>query len=359
MAVRAPALGRFQGETVTATTPADGAETAATVPRPSDVSGAPEFQADAAVDFHDAGKRFDDRWVLRHLEFSVAPGTIFGLFGPSGSGKTTALRLLLGLIRPDEGELRVLGRPPRSFSSTIRARVGYMPQLFVLYPELSVRENMELAASLYGLGWFRRRGAIRRTLEFVELWEHRGKVGDQLSGGMKRRLQLAAALVHTPELLVVDEPTAGIDPILRAKFWDHFRALRDAGHTIVVTSQYVTEAEYCDQIAFLGRGEIVARGTPDEVRDRALGGDLVEVVTDGLRRDLVEALTALDGVRGATRISYEQLNLIVDRAEEVIPRVLALLNESGVEVKQVAESRPNFDEVFVRLMEQSDVASVE
>ena len=344
---------------MTATTPADGAGTVATALRSPDVPDGPALRVNAAVALHDVGKRFDDLWAVRHLDFEVAPSTIFGLFGPSGSGKTTALRLLLGLIRPDEGELRVLGRAPRSFGSTTRARVGYMPQLFVLYPELSVRENLDLAASLYGLGWFRRRGAIRRTLEFVELWEHRGKVGDQLSGGMKRRLQLAAALLHTPELLVVDEPTAGIDPILRAKFWEHFRALRDAGHTIVVTSQYVTEAEYCDQIAFLGRGELVARGTPDEVRDRALGGDLVEVVADGLRRDLVEALTTLEGVRGATRISYEQLNLIVDRADQVIPRVLALLNESDVEVKQVAESRPNFDEVFVRLMEQSDVASVE
>ncbi len=127
----------------------------------------------------------------------------------------------------------------------------------------------------------------------------------------------------------------------------------------MVTSQYVTEAEYCDQIAFLGQGELVARGTPDEVRARALGGDLVEVVADGLRADLVEALTALEGVHGVTRISYEQLNLIVDQADQVIPIILALLNESGVEVKQVAESRPNFDEVFVRLMEQSDVASIE
>ena len=344
---------------VALTTPGDRPMSGDAVGQPLDDTDASQTRASATVDFHDLGKRFDDHWVVRHLDFVVEPGTIFGLFGPSGSGKTTTLRLLLGLIRPDEGEARVLGRAPYAFGSTTRARVGYLPQLFVLYPELSVQENLDLAASLYGIGWLRRRGAMRRALDFVELWEHRRKRGDQLSGGMKRRLQLAAALVHTPDLLVVDEPTAGIDPILRAKFWEHFHALRDAGHTIVVTSQYVTEAEYCDRIAFLGRGELVAQGTPDEVRESALGGELVEVVADGLRRELVEALTGLEGVRGVTRISYEQLNLIVDHADQVIPRILALLSESGVEIKQVAESRPNFDEVFVRLMEQSDVASVD
>ncbi len=315
--------------------------------------------AETAIELHGAGKRFGETWVLRKLDFTVERGTIFGLFGPSGSGKTTLIRLLLGLLAPDEGAISVLGIAPRRFDTRTRARIGYMPQLFVLYPELSVMDNLNFVASLYGLGWLKRRRLMRQALELVELWEHRGKVIGQLSGGMQRRLELATALVHNPELLVVDEPTAGVDPVLRAKFWDHFRELRDQSRTIVVTSQYVTEAEYCDRVAFLGRGELAALGTPDQVRQQAFGGEVVQVIADGLDRHLVEQLRALEGVRGIRRVSYEELQLTVDQATAAIPPVLAALTEGGAEVKQVQESRPNFDEVFVQVMEQSDVESVE
>lgn len=301
-----------------------------------------------------AGKRFDDVWVVRGLDFSVERGTIFGLFGPSGSGKTTTLRLLLGLLEPDEGEVLVLGRPPRRFGSSIRARIGYMPQLFVLYPELSVSENLDFVGSLYGLGWLRRRRAKRRILEFVDLWEHRGKAARDLSGGMKRRLQLAGALMHEPDVLVVDEPTAGIDPVLRARFWDHFRALRDTGRTILVTSQYVSEAEYCDHIAMLGRGRIIAAGTPEEVRQQAVGGEVVDVSADELTRAVVETLRRLDGVRAVRWLAFDQLRLTVDQAGLAIPAIMNALGQHGIEVEQVRESRPTFDEVFVKLMEQDD-----
>jgi ABC-2 type transport system ATP-binding protein len=312
-----------------------------------------------AIEVRQAGKRFGDTWVVRDLSFNVECGTIFGLFGPSGSGKTTTIRLLLGLLGVDEGEVRVLNTAPRHFRASTRGRIGYMPQLFVLYPELSVMENVSLVASLYGMGWLKRRKPMRRVLEFVELWEHRRKVSDALSGGMKRRLELATALIHDPDLIVVDEPTAGVDPILRAKFWEHFRELRDQGRTIFVTSQYVTEAEYCDRAAILGRGELVAIGTPEELRTKAMGGDVVEVVADGLDRDVLETLRSLDFVQALRRVSYEEVHLTVDDAGAAIPRVLATLADRGVAVKQVEEYRPNFDEVFVRLVEQSDAQSVE
>jgi ABC-2 type transport system ATP-binding protein len=228
--------------------------------------------------------------------------------------------------------------------------------LFVLYPELSVDENMDLVASLYGLGWLKRRRPKRRALEFVELWDDRRKLASQLSGGMKRRLELACALMHGPRLLVVDEPTAGVDPILRAKFWDHFRELRDAGQTIFVTSQYVTEAEYCDEIAVLGPGQLVAQGTPEAVREAAMGGEIVEVMAEGLGRNLVEQLAGLEGVRSVRRLAYDQVRLMVDQAGVRIPQVLETLRQASVEVQQVQEYRPNFDEVFVTLMEQHEVA---
>jgi ABC-2 type transport system ATP-binding protein len=312
-----------------------------------------EWRTDVTIDVRGAGKRYGENWVVRDLTFDIAPGTIYGLFGPSGSGKTTTLRLVLGLVGLDEGEIRVLGVRPRRFKARTRARIGYMPQLFVLYPEMSVSENVNLVASLYGMGWLKRRKPVRQTLEFVELWEDRGKIAGDLSGGMKRRLELATALLHDPDLIIVDEPTAGIDPILRQKLWEHFRALRDQGRTIVVTSQYVTEAEYCDEIAVLGNGRIIAAGTPEEVRRRAIGGAVVDVEADGLDRRRVQQLLALEGVQGARVLSYDHLQLTVDEAGPMIPRVLSSLQDGGVEVRQVQEYRPNFDEVFVKLMEDS------
>jgi ABC-2 type transport system ATP-binding protein len=319
----------------------------------------PTWAPDAAIETQRASKRFGDTWVVKNLTFSVRCGTIFGLFGPSGSGKTTTIRMMLGLLGLDEGDIRVLGVSPRRFRARTRARIGYMPQHFVLYPELTVSENLHLAASLYGMGWLKRREPMRQVLDFVELSDHRGKTCDTLSGGMQRRLELAAALVHSPDLIVMDEPTAGVDPILRAKFWDRFRELRDQGRTLFVTSQYVTEAEYCDAVAVLGRGQLVAIGTPDELRRRAIGGELVDVVTDGLDRSLFEALRDLPVVNAAKRVSYEEVQLTVDEAGAAIPPIMEALAAHGAAVKQVQEYRPNFDEVFVRLMEQSDVESVE
>jgi ABC-2 type transport system ATP-binding protein len=325
----------------------------------ADAAASEELQAQTAVEVRQAGKRFGHTWVVRDLNFDVEHGSIFGLFGPSGSGKTTTIRLMLGLFDLDEGEIRVLGTAPRRFRARTRARIGYMPQLFVLYPELSAGENLSLVASLYGMGWLRRRRRMRQVLDFVELWEHRRKVADELSGGMKRRLELAAALVHNPELLVVDEPTAGVDPILRSKFWDHFRELRDEGRTIFVTSQYVTEADYCDRVAVLGRGQIIATGTPESLRQQAFGGEVVDVVAEGGDRRLTDVLRDLEGVRKVQALSYDHLQLIVDEATAAIPRVMAVLTQSGVEVKQVEQYRPNFEDVFVQLVEQSDVESVE
>jgi ABC-2 type transport system ATP-binding protein len=317
------------------------------------------WRSEAAIDVRDVSKSYEDTAVVSDLDLTIGCGTIFGLFGPSGSGKTTAIRLILGLLKADSGDLRVLDADPRRFRARTRARIGYMPQLFVLYPELTVQENLGLVASLYGLGWLKRRRPMRQVLEFVELWEHRRKLASDLSGGMKRRLELATALVHNPELIVVDEPTAGIDPILRAKFWDHFRELRDQGRTIFVTSQYVTEAEYCDRLAILGKGRLVAVGTPEMIREQAMGGEIVEITAEGLDNRVVNVLSSLEGVRSVNRFSYDRVQLVVEQAGSAIPQVMNALADNDVEAKQVQEYRPNFDEVFVKLMEETDNGSAE
>jgi ABC-2 type transport system ATP-binding protein len=214
---------------------------------------------------------------VRDLTFSVARGTICGLLAPSGGGKTTALRLITGIYPPSSGTVRVLGGEPARFSDQERRRLGYMPQHFVLYPELSVRRNLAFMAGIYGLPNEGRAERIEALLAIVDLTEARDRAARRLSGGMQRRLQLAATLLHQPELLIIDEPTAGIDPLLRARFWEHFRTLRDAGRTLVVSTQYVTEAEYCDQVLMMRDGHLVAAGSPSDLRERAFGVDFAEL----------------------------------------------------------------------------------
>ncbi len=231
----------------------------------------------AIIEARNLTKRFGKEQVLKGLDLAVEEGEIFGLIGPSGSGKSTFLRTLTGYLSPSEGEVEVFGRAPTAFSAEERRRVGFMPQSFVLYGQLSVLQNLNFVAGLYGLGFGERRRRVREALEFVELWEHRRKAASNVSGGMQRRLQLAAAIVHEPELLFVDEPTASLDPILRRRFWEEFRQLREAGRTLFVTTQYVGEAELCDRVGLLAGGKLVAVGTPEELRRRAFGGELVEV----------------------------------------------------------------------------------
>ena len=187
-------------------------------------------------------KEFEPGVGVFDVDLDVPRGSIFGFIGPSGSGKTTTIRLLTGVIAPDSGELSVLGLSPIEFDRAARGELGYMPQLSVLYPELSLHQNLDFAASLFGVHWRRRRRRIKEMLDFVDLLPARNRLLRNSSGGMQRRLALAATLIHEPQLLFLDEPTAGVDPVLRRKFWDRFVDLKGQGRTIFVTTQYVGEA---------------------------------------------------------------------------------------------------------------------
>ena len=310
--------------------------------------------ADPAVVAVHVSKRFGETDVVQGLTFEVERGQIFGIIGPSGSGKTTTMRMLLGVIKPTTGDLRVLGRQPHRFRRRERERLGYMPQLFVLFPELSVSENLNFAASVYGVSWFGRGKRIREALEFVELWDARNRPASKLSGGMQRRLELAATLLHNPDVVFLDEPTAGIDPVLRAKFWDHFRELRDQGRTLIVTTQYVTESEYCDRILALKDGQMVALGEPEEVRKQAMGGEVVHVAGPDLNRQAIALMREVPGVRSIRRLEHDLLELVVEDAGPLVPVLLDTLRMAHVDVDEVTEQRPSFDEVFVRLMEADD-----
>jgi ABC-2 type transport system ATP-binding protein len=295
-------------------------------------------------------RAFDGRRVVDDLSFDVPAGTILGLVGPSGSGKTTTVRMLTGTLGRTDGELRVLGEDPRRFSRQTRGRIAYMPQLFSLYEDLSAQENVGFVAALYGIGPFSRRSRIRRALEVVELTEARHRLARDLSGGMQRRLELACALVHEPDVLFVDEPTAGIDPVLRQAIWGELRVLRDEGRTLLVTTQYVTEAEYCDQVAMIVDGRLVALDTPDELRKAVFGGEVMEV--NAQRAVDPEMLAGVAGVLAVRQTAPRQLMVTTSDAGTVGPRIIEALRGAGVSVAGLEEHQPTFDDVFTGIVEQ-------
>ena len=296
-------------------------------------------------------RSFNGTVAVRDLSLTVDGGEILGLIGPSGSGKTTTIRMLTGTLAPSAGEAVVLGEDPMHFSRRARAELAYMPQLFSLYPDLTVRENVGFVAALYGIGVFRRGKLIRRALEVVELWDVRDRLARNLSGGMQRRLELACALVHTPSVLFVDEPTAGIDPMLRKTIWDELRRLRDEGRTLLVTTQYVGEAEYCDRVALIADGELVALDAPDKLRRLVFGGEVIMV--EGEQPVHPQLLAPVEGVESVRQLDERRLVVVAADASIATPRLIEALRSGGIGVARVGEYRPSFDEVFAALVEQN------
>jgi ABC-2 type transport system ATP-binding protein len=302
-------------------------------------------------------KEFDDMVAVRDVSFEVPEGSIFGFIGPSGSGKTTTIRMLTGRHAPTSGAVEVLGTPPSAFTQELQARIGYMPQHFALYPDLTIWENLSFAAAIYGMG-FGRRKRLREVLGFVELMEHRGKPIHKISGGMQRRLSLAATLVHNPDLFFLDEPTTGIDPVLRKKFWERFKALKAAGKTLFITTQYVSEAAYCDRVGLLVEGRLLTVDSPEGLRQQAFGGGTLEVKTTvPVTEDRLSALQAADFAKHVSRVDQQHMRISVDDAGVAIPAVVKWLKDRGIDVATVEEYVPPFDDVFVKLIEdQQDAA---
>lgn len=314
---------------------------------------------DAVVRAHGVDHVFDGGRGVHDMELDIPQGCIFGLVGPSGSGKTTMVRLILGLLVPQDGSLEVFGVAPADFSKDERERIGFLPQESALDPGLSLQHNLQFMASAYGMPWrgrwmpgkraARARERIDELLELLDLSDQRGtRLGDA-STGEQRRLGIAAAMVHDPDLLVLDEPTAGIDPLLREQLWGHFDDLREKGRTLLVTTQYVTEADECDLVGLVIDGEILRVAPPDELRQEAFGGDLVEVV--GQDRLPVGDLIDVEGVVGIQRRTARGgLLLLVEDAEATTQRLRTALGSQDDDTVTVSTHRPSFDDVFVRLV---------
>ena len=239
-----------------------------------------------AIDVHDLSKRFGSVQAVNHVSIQIEQGHITGFLGPNGSGKTTTLRMLCGLLTPDSGHGQVLGLEFPRQAEAIKRQMGYMTQRFSLYEDLTIEENLAFIARVYSLDHVAKR--VDDTLEKLGLAHRRKQLAGQLSGGWKQRLALAAAVMHEPKLLLLDEPTAGVDPQARRDFWDEIHRLADEGMTVLVSTHYMDEAERCHEIAYISNGDLIARGTADEViaQSRLVTFEAEGPRADRLARDL-------------------------------------------------------------------------
>jgi ABC-type multidrug transport system ATPase subunit len=243
----------------------------------------------ALVEADGLTKRFGDFTAADHISFRIARGEIFGLLGPNGAGKSTTFKMMCGLLRPTAGRARVAGLDLYRTAGAARARLGYMAQKFSLYGDLTVRQNLKFFAGVYGLRWQRRREAIDRVVEAFDLGGQLDHESGQLPLGFKQRLALACAIMHDPPVLFLDEPTSGVDPLTRREFWSHINAMVEHGVTVMVTTHFLDEAEYCDRIGLVYRGRIIAEGSPDELKARVQTEDCAEPTLEDAFIALVEA----------------------------------------------------------------------
>ncbi len=297
-----------------------------------------------AVDVSGLDKRFGDKHVVQDLSIQVQTGRITGFLGPNGSGKTTTLRMLCGLLRPDAGEGEVLGLDFRREAKRIKRQTGYMTQKFSLYEDLSIEENLAFVARVYSLPDRRRR--VTQSLERLGLENRRRQLAGSLSGGWKQRLALAACVMHEPRLLLLDEPTAGVDPKARREFWDEIHALSAEGLTVMVSTHYMDEAERCHDIAYIAYGRMMARGTGDEVIARS---GLVTFRAEGPGADrLSRALAGRPGVAMAAPFGSALHVSGTDRA--ALETAIAPWRKDPLRWTEV---EPTLEDVFIHLMNQS------
>ena len=297
-----------------------------------------------AVDVRGLNKSFGDKHVVQDVAIQVETGRITGFLGPNGSGKTTTLRMLCGLLTPDSGEGEVLGLDFRRRAEAVKRQTGYMTQKFSLYEDLSIEENLDFVARVYGLK--DRRARVGAALERLGLANRRKQLAGSLSGGWKQRLALAACTLHEPKLLLLDEPTAGVDPKARREFWDEIHALSAGGLTVMVSTHYMDEAERCHDIAYIAYGRLMARGTAEAVIE---GSGLVTFKAEGPGADrLAGELAARPGVVTAAPFGAALHVSGVDRAA-----LEAAIKPYRREPYRWSESKPTLEDVFIQLMGQA------
>jgi len=305
-----------------------------------------------AVETAELTKQFDHFTAVDGVTFTVRRGEIFGFLGPNGAGKTTTIRMLLGLIAPTAGRATVLGFDIVRQTAEVRQRIGYLSQRFSLYNDLTVAENLNFFGGTYGVRGEQLKKRKADVLAMAGLRGRERELTANLSGGWRQRLALGCAILHEPEMLFLDEPTAGVDPISRREFWDLLYALSDEGRTIFVTTHYMDEAEHCHRLAFIQRGRLVALGSPEEIKAEKMRGQVLEI--DCSKPEL--AMSALRDLALFDEISlYGALIHVVAEGIEVHrPQVVAALRESGVEIRSMDIIAPSLEDVFIASVREQE-----
>ncbi len=309
---------------------------------------------DYAVQVVELTKRFGDFTAVDHINFTIERGEIFGFLGPNGAGKTTTIRMLLGLLQPTEGEATVLGYDIITQSEEIRRRIGYMSQRFTLYQDLTVSENLEFYGRTYGV----RGKELAQRKEFVidmaGLKGHERELAKNLAGGWKQRLALGTAILHEPEMLFLDEPTAGVDPISRQAFWNFLYHLAEEGTTIFVTTHYMDEAEHCHNLGLIHHGRIIAQGTPQSIKEKHMKGEVLEIECQ--RADV--ALAALRELSLFEEVALygSLIHLVAQVVEEYKPLIEETLRQKGAGLRSMDLIAPSLEDVFISsIKEQSNL----
>jgi ABC-2 type transport system ATP-binding protein len=299
-----------------------------------------------AIEIKELCKSFGKFQSVDRLTLTVRQGEIYGLLGPNGSGKTTTINMISGLSVPTSGEVRVMGYDVRRNARQVRQILGSVPQETALYEELSAWTNMDFHADLFGIPRKEKKERITILLELVQLLDRKDSRVSTFSGGMKRRLALARALLHDPKLIYLDEPTLGVDVQARRVIWDYILSLRDEGKTVLITTNYLEEAQaLCERLAIIDHGKLVAEDTPDHLK-QTYGGSVIEVDTEQPSQ-AGDELRALPGVKDVAQ-DGKHLKITTQGVHNIAPQIITILTQEG-EIKDIAIREPNLDEIFLRL----------
>jgi len=309
------------------------------------------MNGDPVISTHNLSRDFKSQRAVDNLDLSVMPGELFGLVGPDGAGKTTTLRLLAGLLSISAGEATILGYDLKRKAESIKAHIGYMAQQFSLYAELSVLENLNFFADVFNVRQAERDERTHRLLEFAALIEFKNRRAGNLSGGMQKKLALACTLIHQPEILLLDEPTTGVDPISRREFWDILNNLHLEGTTILISTPYMDEADRCSRVGLMYQGRMVICDTPRNIRDQ-VQAEVIELLPDDWRL----ASQILQGMAGVSEVQTygETLQVLVDSAQRRLPEIERLLRKSGLSYRGARVVPARMEQAFLSLIRQME-----
>ncbi len=307
---------------------------------------------DWAVEIDNLVKQFGSFVAVDHVSLQVPKGEIFGFLGPNGAGKSTTIRMLCGLLKPTSGRASVAGFDVAASPEDVRRNIGYMSQKFSLYDDLTVEQNIDFFAGMYGVPRAIRRERKDFALEMAELADRRGSLTRTLSGGWKQRLALGCAILHDPPIVFLDEPTSGVDPIARTIFWDLIGRLSRTGHTVFVTTHYMDEAEYCDRLALMHAGKIIALGAPQELKHLLTQHSFLRLETPS-PLDTMRTIEKEDGVIEVA-VFGRGLHVVVSAVEPAMERIRAVLGARGIPVQRLEQIEPSLEDVFVALIEAEE-----